>query len=61
MTMKQVVKILTESFLNSEFHDNALAHVLEINQIVSAQNTVKLLDLIAVDFCSQNCTDLQEI
>ncbi|KAH8958926.1 hypothetical protein BDL97_06G053400 [Sphagnum fallax] len=33
MTTKQVVKILTESFLNSEFHDNALAHVLEINQI----------------------------
>jgi hypothetical protein len=33
MTRKQVVKILTESFLNSEFHDNALAHVLEINQI----------------------------
>ncbi len=56
-----MVKILTESFLNSEFHDNALAHVLEINQIVSAQNTIKLLDLIAVDFCSQNCTDLQEI
>jgi hypothetical protein len=33
MTTKQVVKILTESFLNSEFHDNALAHVLEINQL----------------------------
>jgi hypothetical protein len=45
MTTKQVVKILTESFLNSEFHDNALAHVLEINQIVSAQNIIKLLDL----------------
>jgi hypothetical protein len=25
--------------------DNALAHMLEINQIVSAQNTIKLLDL----------------
>jgi hypothetical protein len=61
MITKQVVKILTESFLNCEFHVNALAHVLEINQFVSAQNTIKLLDLIAVDFCSQNFTDLQEI
>jgi hypothetical protein len=33
MTTKQVVQILTESYLNSEFHEMALIRVREINQI----------------------------
>ncbi|CAK9199019.1 unnamed protein product [Sphagnum troendelagicum] len=33
MTTKQVVQILTESYLNSEFHEMALTRVREINQI----------------------------
>ncbi len=39
MTTKQVVQILTESYLNSEFHEMALTRVREINQIVSAQSS----------------------
>jgi hypothetical protein len=44
MTTKQVVQILTESYLNSEFHEMALTRVREINQIVSAQSS---------NFCKQ--------
>ena len=36
MSTKQVVKILTESYMNSEFRMMALQRVHEINQIVSS-------------------------
>lgn len=35
MSTKQVVKILTESYMNSDFHMMALTRVHEINQNVS--------------------------
>lgn len=51
MTANQVVKILVDSYLNSEHYMLALSSIHEINQIVSPQLPSSLLYVIYLETC----------